>query len=259
MKTFKQLQESIGKALVKFGAKGLRKAAVKYSPKYASNVSKGVKNLFKPKNADKFTTKVNKIMSKSLEFGKPITKTHKINRELGKNLIAKNQIKNKKGFYATTKPLPVSNSPSSGYQSGVAMSPKAGEIQLQGNLKGGEYKRKLSGMGDKNVYGSVGGSRGSGNKALRRMGRGDEVEKYTRTKPTPIFRKTKAELSTVTKNPSTLKQEPHKWNPGDTYMLSVDINKSKTKSRKVREFIKQNQKRMASIKKGKGPLGISEK
>ena len=95
MKTFKQLQESIGAALVKFGAKGLRKAAVKYSPKYASNVSKGVKNLFKPKNADKFTTKVNKIMSRSLEFGKPITKTHKINRELGKNLIAKNQIKNK--------------------------------------------------------------------------------------------------------------------------------------------------------------------
>ena len=54
MKTFKQLQENIGKALVKFGAKGLRKATVKYSPKYAPNVSKGVKNLFKPKNADKF-------------------------------------------------------------------------------------------------------------------------------------------------------------------------------------------------------------
>ena len=74
-----------------------------------------------------------------------------------------------------------------------------------------------------------------------------------------MFRKTKAELSTVTKNPSTLKQEPHKWNPGDTYMSSVDINKSKANSRKVREFIKQNQKRMSNIKKGKGPLGISEK
>ena len=59
MKSFKQLQENIGAALVKFGAKGLRKAAVKYSPKYAPNVSKSVKNLFKPKNADKFITKVN--------------------------------------------------------------------------------------------------------------------------------------------------------------------------------------------------------
>ena len=39
----------------------------------------------------------------------------------------------------------------------------------------------------------------------------------------------------------------------------VNIDKSKEKSRKIREFIKTNQKRMANIKKGKGPLGISEK
>ena len=253
MKTYQQFNESVGKALFKLGSVGLRKLP-KYLPKFKSKLPKSITKLSKAKNIDKFETKVQNILHSKDISDKP-TKAWRTKSQLGRNLIAKNQIKHKspEGFYGTVKPLPTDGN--------VAMrtSASAGDVQLQGALKGGEYKRKLSGMGDKNVYGSVGGSRGSGNKALRRMGRGDEVKKYTRTKPTPMFRKTKAELSTVTKNPSTLKQEPHKWNPGDTYMSSVDINKSKANSRKVREFIKQNQKRMASIKKGKGPLGISEK
>ena len=258
MKTFYQFNESIAGALAKFGSKGLRKATVKYAPKYASKISKGVKKLFKPKNVEKFQKKTNKIMSKSLEFGKPITKTHKTNRELGTNLIAKNQIKNNKSFYATTPPLPTKRL---GYQGGVASSSSAGEVQLYGKLKGGEYKVKMSGKGDKGPSGVIAGYRGKGNKALRRSGQSHKITDYEKTgrKPTPMFRKTKAELSTVSKDPSTGKLEPHKWNPGDLYIQSVDIKQSKAHSRGIRQSIKDNQKRMANIKKGKGPIGMSEK
>ena len=82
-----------------------------------------------------------------------------------------------------------------------------------------------------------------------------------RFKPTPMFRKTKSEIGTaiddITK--SGLQTSPHKWNKGDLYGLSVDIKQSKANSRRIREFLKQNQKRMANIKKGKGPVGMSEK
>ena len=135
------------------------------------------------------------------------------------------------------------------------------DLQFQGNFKGGEYKIKISGKGDKGPMGSVIGNRGSGNKALRRSGQSHKITDYEKTgrKPTPMFRKTKAELSTVSKDPSTGKLEPHKWNPGDLYMRSVDIKQSKARSRGIRNFIKDNQKRMANIKKGKGPVGMSEK
>ena len=43
-------------------------------------------------------------------------------------------------------------------------------------------------------------------------------------------------------------------NPGSKIGRVVDIDKSKEKSRKIREFIKSNQKRMANIKKGRGPI-----
>ncbi len=46
------------------------------------------------------------------------------------------------------------------------------DLQFQGNLKGGEYKRKISGAGDKSPMGAITGSRGKGNKALRRSGQG---------------------------------------------------------------------------------------
>lgn len=259
MKTFYQFNESIAGALKKFGSEGLRKAKVKYAPKYASKISKGVRNLFKPKNVEKFQDKTNKIMSKSLEFGKPLTKTHKTNRELGTNLIAKNRIKNNQPFHATTPPLATKRL---GYQGGVASSPGAGEVQLYGKLKGGEYKVKMSGKGDKGPSGVIAGYRGKGNKALRRSGQADKITDYTKTgmKPTPMFRKTKSELGSAISDisKSGLQTSPHKFNKGDLYGVSVDIKQSKEKSRRVREFIRQNQKRMANIKKGKGPLGMSE-
>ena len=258
MKTFQQFNESLKKWLVKTGTKGIRNVKFNIPSQYKSQIPKKVSKLFKPKNVEKFQDKTNKIMSKSLEFGKPISKTHKTNRELGTNLIAKNQIKNNKSFYATTPPLPTKRL---GYQGGVASSSSAGEVQLYGKLKGGEYKVKMSGKGDKGPSGVIAGYRGKGNKALRRSGQSHKITDYEKTgrKPTPMFRKTKAELSTVSKDPSTGKLEPHKWNPGDLYMRSVDIKQSKAHSRGIRDFIKDNQKRIANIKKGKGPVGMSEK
>ena len=237
MKTFKQLQENIGKALAKFGSVGLRKAAKVSLPKFKSTV----KRLSVPK--------FEKTLLKKTVKGSEQTKS------TAKNLLAKSQVSNPKnsGFNATVKPL------SSSTASRVSTGTK--DLQFQGNLKGAEYKRKISGKGDKGPMGAVVGSRGSGNRSLRRSGQADKITDYEKTgrKPTPMFRKTKAELTSVTKDPSTLKQEPHKWNPGDLYMQSVDIKQSKANSRSIRQSIKDNQKRMSNIKKGKGPIGMSEK
>ena len=134
----------------------------------------------------------------------------------------------------------------------------------------------MSGGGDKSPTGVIAGYRGSGNKALRRSAELPNASDKTkdafkkldakygptdRFKPTPMFRKTKSEIGTaiddITK--SGLQTSPHKWNKGDLYGLSVDIKQSKANSRRIREFLKQNQKRMANIKKGKGPVGMSEK
>ena len=236
MKTFYQFNESIAGALAKFGSKGLRKAAVKYAPKFKS----AVKKLSVPK--------FEKTLLKKTVKGSEQTKS------TAKNLLAKSQVSNPKnsGFNATVKPLG---------QSPSRVSTGTKDLQFQGNLKGGEYKRKISGAGDKSPMGAITGSRGKGNKALRRSGQADKITDYEKTgkKPTPMFRKTKAELTTVTKDPSTLKQEPHKWNPGDLYMQSVNIKQSKANSRSIRQSIKDNQKRMSNIKKGKGPIGMSEK
>ncbi len=259
MKTFHQFNENLKKWLVRTGTKGLRNAKFNVPSQYKSEIPKKISKLFKPKNVEKFQDKTNKIMSKSLEFGKPVSQTHKTNRELGTNLIAKNRIKNNQPFYATTPPLSTSRL---GYQGGVASSPSAGEVQLYGKFKGGEYKVKMSGKGDKGPSGVIAGYRGKGNKALRRSGQADKITDYTKTgmKPTPMFRKTKSELGSAISDISKpgLQTSPHKFNKGDLYGLSVDIKQSKEKSRRVREFIRQNQKRMANIKKGKGPLGMSE-
>ena len=255
MKTFYQFNESIGKALVKLGSVGLRKLP-KYLPKFKSKLPKSITKLSKAKNIDKLETKVQNILYTKDVSNKP-TQAWRTKSELGRNLIAKYRIKHKspEGFYGTVKPLPTGGN--------VAMrtTASAGDVQLQGALKGGEYKRKISGGGDKNILGSIGGSRGKGNKALRRSGQADKVTDYEKKgwKPTPVFRKTKAELSTVAKTPGSSKVEPHKWNPGDNYMLSVDIKQSKAHSRGIRQSIKDNQKRMSNIKKGKGPIGMSEK
>ena len=249
MKTFYQFNESIGKALFKLGKVGLRKLP-KYLPKFKSKLPKSITKLSKAKNIDKLETKVQNILYSKDVSDKP-TQAWRTKSELGRNLIAKYRIKHKspEGFSGTVKPLPTDG--------GVNMRTTASsaDVQLQGALKGGEYKRKISGGGDKNILGSIGGSRGKGNKALRRSGQSDKITDYEGTgrKPTPIFRKTKAELSTVAKEPGSSNVEPHKWNPGDNYMLSVDIKQSKAHSRAIRNKLKAQQKREAAIKKdGKG-------
>tara|TARA_Y100001973_G_scaffold70892_1_gene103356 strand:- start:512 stop:1423 length:912 start_codon:yes stop_codon:yes gene_type:complete len=243
LKTYNQFNESVGKALAKFGSIGLRKAAKAVtSSSFKSKIPSSIRQLTSKQRRLKMYDLINK------------TGTSKANIETGKNYIAKSKISDKSdAFVGTVKPLPKNTR--------MRTDGAAGEIQLQGGLKGGEYKRKLSGKGDKDIFGTIGGSRGSGNKALRRSGQSDKVTDYDKKgwKPTPMFRKTKAELSTVSKDPSTGKLEPHKWNPGDNYMLSVDIKQSKKHSRGVREFLKQNQRRIANIKKGKGPVGMTEK
>ena len=249
MRTYIQFNESIGKALAKLGSVGLRKLP-KYLPKFKSKLPKSITKLSKAKNIDKFETKVQNILYSKDISDKP-TQAWRAKSELGRNLIAKNQIKHKspEGFYGTVKPLPTDGN------TAMRTSASAGDVQLQGALKGGEYKRKISGGGDKNILGSIGGSRGKGNKALRRSGQADKVTDYEGTgrKPTPIFRKTQAELSTVAKTPGSSNVEPHKWNPGDNYMLSVDIKQSKANSRAIRNQLKIQQRREASLKKdGKG-------
>ena len=227
MKTYLQFNESIGKALVKLGSVGLRKLP-KYLPKFKSTI----KNLSKPK--------FEKTLLKKIGSGSEQT------RETAKNLLAKSQVSNPKnrGFTSTVKPL--------GSNTASRVDTATKDLQFQGNLKGAEYKRKISGKGDKGPMGAVVGSRGSGNRSLRRSGQGNKITDYEKTgrKPTPMFRKTKAELTSVTKDPSTLKQEPHKWNPGDLYMQSVDIKQSKANSRGIRNKLRTQQKREASIKKG---------
>ena len=249
MRTYIQFNESIGKALAKLGSVGLRKLP-KYLPKFKSKLPKSITKLSKAKNIDKLETKVQNILYSKDISDKP-TQAWRAKSELGRNLIAKYRIKHKspEGFSGTVKPLPTDG--------GVNMRTTASsaDVQLQGALKGGEYKRKISGGGDKNILGSIGGSRGKGNKALRRSGQSDKITDYEGTgrKPTPIFRKTKAELSTVAKTPGSSNVEPHKWNPGDNYMLSVDIKQSKAHSRAIRNKLKAQQKREAAIKKdGKG-------
>ena len=230
MKTYQQFNESIGKALVKLGSVGLRKLP-KYLPKFKSTI----KNLSRPK--------FEKTLLKKIGSGSDQTK------ETAKNLLAKSQVSNPKnsGFTSTVKPL--------GSNTASRVDTATKDLQFQGNLKGAEYKPKLGGKGDKGPLGPVIGSRGKGNKALRRSGQSDKITDYEGTgkKPTPMFRKTKAELTSVTKDPSTLKPEPHKWNPGDLYMQSVDIKQSRANSRGIRNQLKAQQRREASLKKdGKG-------
>ena len=227
MKTYLQFNESIGKALVKLGSVGLRKLP-KYLPKFKSTLKK----LSVPK--------FEKTLLKKIGSGSDQTK------ETAKNLLAKSQVSNPKnsGFTSTVKPL--------GSNTASRVDTATKDLQFQGNLKGAEYKPKLGGKGDKGPLGPVIGSRGKGNRSLRRSGQGNKITDYEKTgrKPTPMFRKTKSELSNVSKDPVTGKPEPHKWNQGDLYMQSVDIKQSKANSRGIRNQLKAQQKREASIKKG---------
>ena len=230
MKTYLQFNENIGKALVKLGNVGLR-TLPKYLPKFKSTLKKLSRPNFE------------KTLLKKIGSGSDQTK------ETAKNLLAKSQVSNpnNSGFNATVRPL--------GSNTASRVDTATKDLQFQGNLKGAEYKRKISGKGDKGPMGAVVGSRGSGNRSLRRSGQGNKITDYEKTgrKPTPMFRKTKSELSNVSKDPVTGKPEPHKWNQGDLYMQSVDIKQSRENSRGIRDQLKAQQRREASLKKdGKG-------
>ena len=235
------LAENLKKWLLKIGETGLRKGITpdKVVGQFKSRIPQVIKNLSQKKRRLKALNVMNK------------PGTSQGNVDAAKNYIAKSKVTDPTvardgtgSFIPTVKPLGTGR---------TRVGTKTQDVQLQGNLKGGEYKVRMSGGGDKNIFGSVAGNRGSGNKALRRSGQSDKIKNYEQSgkKPTPMFRKTKAELDTVTKDPSTLKQEPHKWNPGDLYMKSIDIKKSKEHSRGVRELLKSLNKRRSAIQNNK--------
>ena len=115
-----------------------------------------------------------------------------------------------------------------------------------GKFKGGEYNPKISGKGIGDYQGKIAGYYGKGNKARRRAG-----EKVKEAEFPGIgrenYRSTTSGLLPSVGGDIRIK-------PGSKVGRTVNIDRSKEKSRKVREFIKSNQKRMANIKKGKGPI-----
>ena len=120
-----------------------------------------------------------------------------------------------------------------------------------GKLKGGEYAPRISGKGITSYFGKVGGYYGKGNKAKRRLGQKVKVSDF------PSIGRDKRRSQKAEVVPGLF--GTLKVNRGSLVGSVVDIKKSKETSRKVREYIRQNQRRMANIKKGKGPLGMSEK
>ena len=120
-----------------------------------------------------------------------------------------------------------------------------------GKFKGDEYAPKISGKGITSYSGKVGGYYGKGNKAKRRAGQKVKVSDF----PSIGRDKRRSQKAEIIDGLFGT----HKANKGSLIGSVVDIKKSKERSRKVREYIRQNQRRMANIKKGKGPLGMSEK
>ena len=120
-----------------------------------------------------------------------------------------------------------------------------------GKFKGGEYAPRISGKGIGDYQGKIAGYYGKGNKAARRAGKKVKESEFPGI-GRENYRSTTSGLLPSVGGDIRIK-------PGSKVGRMVNIDKSKEKSRKIREFIKSNQKRMANIKKGKGPLGISEK
>ena len=120
-----------------------------------------------------------------------------------------------------------------------------------GKFKGGEYAPRISGKGIGDYQGKIAGYYGKGNKAARRAGKKVKESEFPGI-GRENYRSTTSGLLPSVGGDIRIK-------PGSKVGRTVNIDKSKEKSRKIREFIKSNQKRMANIKKGKGPLGISEK
>ena len=115
-----------------------------------------------------------------------------------------------------------------------------------GKFKGGEYAPKISGKGITSYFGKVGGYYGKGNKARRRAGENVKVPDFPGI-GREQYRATGSGLVPGVGGDIRV-------NPGSKIGRVVDIDQSKAKSRKIREFIKSNQKRMANIKKGRGPI-----
>ena len=115
-----------------------------------------------------------------------------------------------------------------------------------GKIKGREYAPKISGKGITSYHGKVGGYYGKGNKARRRAGKEVKVAQF----PGIGMEQYRATGSGLVPGVSG----DIRVNPGSKIGRVVNVDKSKEKSRKIREFIKSNQKRMANIKKGKGPI-----
>ena len=113
-------------------------------------------------------------------------------------------------------------------------------------IKGGEYNPKISGKGIGDYQGKIAGYYGKGNKAARRAGKKVKESEFPGI-GRENYRSTTSGLLPSVGGDIRIK-------PGSKVGRMVDIDKSKEKSRKVREFIKQNQQRMANIKKGKGPI-----
>ena len=115
-----------------------------------------------------------------------------------------------------------------------------------GKFKGGEYAPKISGKGITSYHGKVGGYYGKGNKAKRRAGEKVKVASFPGI-GREQYRATGSGLVPGVGGDIRV-------NPGSKIGRVVDVDQSKEKSRKIREFIKSNQKRMANIKKGRGPI-----
>ena len=115
-----------------------------------------------------------------------------------------------------------------------------------GKFKGGEYNPKISGKGIASYQGKIAGYYGKGNKARRRAGEEVKTPRFPEI-GRENYRATRAELLPGAAGDIKTK-------PGSLVGRKVDIDSSKEKSRKIREFIKSNQKRMANIKKGRGPI-----
>ena len=336
MKTFKQLQENIGKALAKFGVKGLRKITSQVTKK--GNTKKILDATSRRMKMDQLITKNQKRLLNirqiaTTSFDNPnmvkYKKTHKFGLRkkpdgtyeyIQKNKFPDYQTYQNPPSYGSRRGIldPKSTSQSEPYFDTISrkqftginrpekIPPKVKKKldtldNLQGNMdfsvqrtqqikgktkdplnyrrssgakgtettdkfmgstgadaqqefgkfKGGEYTPRISGKGIGDYQGKIAGYYGKGNKAARRAGKKVKESEFPGI-GRENYRSTTSGLLPSVGGDIRIK-------PGSKVGRTVNIDRSKEKSRKIREFIKQNQKRMANIKKGKGPLGISEK
>ena len=331
MKTFKQLQESIGKALAKFGTTGLRKVAsqavkkggtkkildatarrakmdklitknqkrllnirqkettswnnpnmVKYKKTHKFGSRQKPDGTYEYKSKSKFPnftiyqnpigyhSKRGIINPKSTSQSKPyydpisrkkftgINRPEKIPPKVKKKLDDLDNLQGNMDFSVqrtqqikgkTKEPLTYRRSSGAkGVDTETKFMGSTGADAQQefGKFKGGEYNPKISGKGIASYQGKIAGYYGKGNKARRRAGEEVKTPRFPEI-GRENYRATRAELLPGAAGDIKTK-------PGSLVGRKVDIDSSKEKSRKIREFIKSNQKRMANIKKGRGPI-----